>query len=372
MTRLNPIPIPFPIPTRPGSGSGSGAPAVVVLLASLMILPALADDNSAPRGFQEVVFSVSDLEAATAFYQEAAGWRVIHRGRAGAEQARFWGLAAEQTVDEVLLGNPGVASGFLRLVSFTGAGGGEIRPAAQPWDTGGIFDVNVRVLDIHTKVAQLKRLGWQFYSDPVRFEFGPFVVWEVLARGPDGIVVAMIERVEPPLEGWPNLRQMSRIFNSTQVVRDFERSREFFESTLGFKVYLEHEGASPEPGPNVFGLPHNLAAEVARHIVILSPDGGNEGSVELISFEGLPGADFSARAAPPNLGILALRFPVSDLGALQRRLASRDVAPAAGPQTVEVEPYGPVEMMAVRAPEGAWLEFYEAAADQEQTTDGKE
>ena len=40
----------------------------------------------------------------------------------------------------------------------------QIRSSAQTWDTGGIFDVNVRVLDIHAKFQQLRERGWQFSS----------------------------------------------------------------------------------------------------------------------------------------------------------------------------------------------------------------
>jgi catechol 2,3-dioxygenase-like lactoylglutathione lyase family enzyme len=312
-----------------------------------------------PEGFHEVVFSVSDLEGAARFYQDVAGWEVIHNGRAGSDLADLWRLDRDREIKEIVLANPGDDRGFLRLVAFPGADQRQIRSSAQTWDTGGIFDINVRVKDIHEKFAQLRKRGWQFYSDPIQFHFGPFVVWEVLARGPDGIVIAMVERVEPKLEGWPNLRELSHIFNSTQIVRDFDRSRAFYEETLGFQIYLEHVGPSKEAGPNVLGLPHNLAAEVTRRVVILSPDGTNSGSVELIGFDGLTGADFSEHAVPPNLGILALRFPVSDLEQFRERLVGRGAIPIAGPSPVRIEPYGTVDVMAVRAPEGAWLEFYQ-------------
>ena len=318
-----------------------------------------ADNTAMPKGFREVVFSVSDLEEASAFYQEVAGWEVVVDGLASPSLAEHWGLDEDQVVEQVLLRNPGTDRGWLRLVRFPGAVQRQMRSAAQTWDTGGIFDVNVRVLDIHEKFRELREHGWQFTSEPVRFEFGPFVVWEVLAKGPDGVVFAMIERVRPPLEGWPNLREFSNIFNSTQVVRDFDASLAFYRDALGFTVYLEHEGPSEMPGPNVLGLPHNLAAEIPRKLVILSPDGGNAGSVELIAFVGATGADFSNHAVPPNLGILALRFPVADLEGYRDRLSGHGIEPVNGPSTLTLEPYGEVEIMTIRAPEGAWLEFFQ-------------
>jgi len=312
-----------------------------------------------PSGFHEVVFSVSDLEGSARFYQEVAGWEIVYLGSGDSTLAKHWGLTEDQPIREVLLKNPGTERGFLRLVSFPGAEQKQIRSSAQTWDTGGIFDVNVRVLDIHAKFQQLRDGGWQFYSDPIQFHFGPFVVWEVLAKGPDGLVFAMVERVQPPLEGWPHLRELSNIFNSTQIVADFDRSLEFYRDKLGFKVYLEHEGPSKEAGPNVLALPHNLAAEIPRKVVILSPDGSNAGSVELIGFDGLTGADHSDLAAPPNLGILALRFPVENLESYRQHLAAHGVEPIHGPSTLTIKPYGGVEIMTIRAPEGAWLEFYQ-------------
>jgi catechol 2,3-dioxygenase-like lactoylglutathione lyase family enzyme len=337
-------------------------PVTAVVLALLILATAIgsgADDRASRQGFQEVVVSVSDLEGAAGFYREVAGWQVIHRGRAGSDLAELWELDGGQEIQEIVLANPGDDRGHLRLVSFPGADQRQIRSSAQTWDTGGIFDINVRVTDIHRKFRQFRDRGWQFYSDPIQFRFGPFVVWEVLARGPDGVVIAMVERVEPPLEGWPNLRELSCIFNSTQIVRNFDQSRAFYEEVLGFEVYLEHVGPSKTSGPNVLGLPHNLAAEVTRRVVIVSPDGGNSGSVELIAFDGLTGADFEDLAVPPNLGILALRFPMTDLREFQEQIMRRGAVPIAGPSPVRIEPYGSVEVLVVRAPEGAWLEFYQ-------------
>ncbi len=352
----------------PGGGAARGVAALNVtclaVLALVLVIPhTLADDAVMPSGFREVVFSVSDLEGAAKFYQEVAGWNIVYLGSGDTALAKHWGLAENQIIRQALLTNPGDDRGFLRLVAFPGAAQQQIRSSAQTWDTGGIFDVNVRVLDIHEKFAELRKRGWQFYSDPIQFHFGPFVVWEVLAKGPDGVVFAMVERVQPPLEGWPHLRELSQIFNSTQIVADFSTSLEFYRDKLGFQIYLEHEGPSKEAGPNVLALPHNLATEIPRKVVILSPDGGNSGSVELIGFDGITGADHSGLAEAPNLGILALRFPVADLAAYQKRLAENGVEPVNGPSTLTIEPYGEVEIMTIRAPEGAWLEFYQPPED---------
>ena len=109
----------------------------------------------------------------------------------------------------MLIGNPGTERGYLRVVGLDGVESELIRPAPHSWDTGGIFDVNVRVWEIEDRLEELRRQGWDAHSEVVRFTFGPFVVKEVLARGPDGVTIAMIERLEPPLEGWPHLKRLS-------------------------------------------------------------------------------------------------------------------------------------------------------------------
>lgn len=339
------------------------APLAAFCLSAVFSPTSIAADPTAhpfiSGGYQEAVFSVSDLAEQTAFYQDVAGWQILHKGSVSPTLMSAYALPPNVSGSEVVLGNPGAERGFLRLVQFHGADQQQIRSNAQSWDTGGFFDVNSRVADMQTKFAQFQALGWQAASDPVQFSFGPFVVKEWLTRGPDGIVLALIERVQPPLEGWPHMRQLSRLFNATQVVADAEEARRFYVDKLGFDVYLEHTAASEQPEQNVLGLPHNVAADVARIVYILHPQGTNEGSIEILAFDGADGSDFSARARPPNLGILTLRFPLSDMQGFAKHVAAEGIDVAVAPMRTELTPYGEVWLMAIRGPGGVWLEFFQ-------------
>lgn len=315
-------------------------------------------ESPVSAGYQEVVFSVSSIERYQSFFEEVAGWTVLSESAVDSVHLQAWGLDSETSAIQVVLGNPGTERGFVRLIRFLGAEQQQIRSNAQSWDTGGWFDVNSRVLSMDRKFEQFQARDWQAGSDPVQFSFGPFVVKEWLARGPDGIVIAMIERVTPTLEDWPNLREMSRFFNATQIVPDIEEAREFYMDKLGFRSYLEHHAASKEAGPNVLGMPHNLATEVPRIVSIVHPQGSNEGSVELLQFDGMSGRDWSDRAAPPNLGILMLRFPVHDMDAFHQHAVREKLDIVASPVTVAMPPYGDVRAMTVRGPGGAWIEFF--------------
>ncbi len=336
----------------------------LLLLLAGIVLPFCVSAEDAPHplisgGYQEAVLNVSDIESHIRFYESVAGWEVIHRGDVERALIDAYALPADVTATEAVLANPGTDRGFIRLVDFTGLKQVQMRSSAQPWDPGGWFDVNTRVADMDAKFRQFQANDWQAVSDPVEFSFGPFVVEEWLARGPDGIVIAMIERKQPPLEGWPHLRDLSRLFNATQVVSDVPAAQAFYAEKLGFRVYLEHSGPSPEPGPNVLGLPNNLSAEISRDVVILHPNGINDGSIELLSFEGLTGTDFAERSVPGNLGIFTLRFPVSDMDKFHDHVREQQIDIALSPTRASLLPYGTGRIMAVRGPGNVWLEFYE-------------
>ena len=91
------------------------------------------------------------------------------------------------------------------------------------------------------------------------------------------------------------------------------------------------------------------------------PTPGETGRVEFIDFVGLEGRDYGPRALPPNLGILALRFPVADIAAAARDLAARGW-PLTFPVTrTAIAPYGTVDILTVRTPDGAMIELFAPA-----------
>ena len=311
------------------------------------------------NGWREVVASVSDLDQHIRFFKEIAGWTASDAEPVAEELLLAWNLNPQDApAKQILVSNPGTSTGFIRLIQLNRSLK-QIRPNSQPWDTGGLYDINFRVSDMWSSFDEMQRLGWRGPSDPVKFNFGPFEVIEWISDGPDGVSFAMIERLSPPLTGWPNLRRFSRTFNSTQIVKDMEPAKHFYMNILGFKSYLEHRGTSSGDGKNVLGLPLSVAKTISRDVLILHPKGLNEGSVELLSFEGLEGRDLSKNANAPNLGLLSLRFPVSGLKNLHKHLIAHDVPIVVDPIETNLQPYGPCILFTVAAPDGAWLTFFE-------------
>jgi len=330
----------------------------IILLACLLLTSWSASADDPPfkiGGWDEVLVSVRDIDAHHRFFKDVALWELIDSGDVSRAELNAWQLPKSATAEFRVFRNPGAESGSIRLLKFNGVEQGYVRPDSQSWDTGGIFDINVRVKDLEDAANKVRALGWQARAPITQFSFGKFVVKEWIVRSPSGLAFAMIQRIEPKLEGWPNIKSLSRTFNSTQVVRDMDTSLAFYENILGFKRYLEHKGASKEAGPNVLGLPHNIATQASRTVYILHPDGVNEGSVELLSFDGAQGRDLSEFAKMPNLGIVALRFKVLGLEALDGHLKDKSVQ-----YVHELQSYTDRRALMVRAPEGAWHEFYEA------------
>lgn len=315
-------------------------------------------------GWREAVFVVADLDAWIGTLETVGGWEVRWRGAAPDALSDFWGLDRDEIGDiqSVLMGNIGAETGFIRLMHIENGPRVPLRADTQPWDTGGIFNTNVRAADIAATRDALLSRGWSAVEEPYRFTFGPFDVEEWIPRGPDGVRMAFIQRYAPVLEGWDDLRSWSRSFNSTQIVADMERARAFYEGVLGFEVYLDVVGESDGPSRNVFGLPSNLIPQVRRKVVILHPQGGNEGSIELLQFENAQGRDLSDRIEIGRPGINTLRFPVRDAAAFAARVQARGTALEAPMTRMTLAPYGTVEIFAVRAPDGARLEFFQAVA----------
>ncbi len=308
--------------------------------------------------YREAVISTNNLHTWRDFFIRIAGWELRYDGVVDPSVLGLWQLPAGATADECLFGAPNTKSCFVRVVQINGVPQEVIRPNDQIWDTGGIFDLDFRVKDIDAIADHMLAAGWCAQSDPVTFAFGPFTVKEWIPRGPDGVRLAFIQRVDPPLEEWPEGHICGPAFSSSQIVRDMKAARRFYEDVLGMGVYIEHVGPSTEDGPNVFALPYNVAKDVTQDIVIVSPTKQNMGSVELLQLHGAEGRDFSARAHAPNRGLLSLKFPVTDWQAFLAHIDRQKITPIAGPQTIHFAPYGDVPSLILRAPEGAWLEFY--------------
>jgi len=237
----------------------------------------------------------------------------------------------------------------------------QIRSSGMPWDTGGIFDLYHYVNDVDNVFERLSARGWQAYNDPVGYVLGPFDMREVIMRGPDGEVLVLMQRNAPPYDkaafaagdgfGWP--------FNSALKTTDFEAHKKLFAEQLGWKEHLGGEAVSEPPGENPSGLPWNLAQTEPRvFAAYANHETDRNGSIQSIYLAGMTGKDFSARAKAPNRGLLALRVPVPDLDQFATDFQSRGGEISVPATTLSLEPYGGVKILAIKASNGARIDFF--------------
>ena len=317
-------------------------------------------DLASIRGVQEMVVSVKDLERTAALYQEVAGWEVIYSGAADEVQVEFWGLSRSIPVQQVVLGNPGSRTGFLRLVNFAGVEQQRIRSSARPFDTGAIFNINSLVKDMAATFEVLRDRGFQGFSDPNYYDIFGKRYGGAMLRGHDGVVINLLERVNDSYQDQPPFEVMSNVNNATQVVADYELAHDFFNKKLGWGIRWEASPKWGEDGANNMSLPNSLLTAGAVKERAASFDMDPElagGTIEIFNFDGIKGIDYADRAQPPNLGVLMYVIHVAGLCDYLGEIAGRGVEPLRGPARFRLAPYGPVMGAVIRAPDGAWLQF---------------
>lgn len=313
------------------------------------------------RGWLEAIVSVSDAAAMRQFATEVAGWRQWHTGAVGSRQLEFYSArpSRNKAPREWLIADATASPGYLRLLQFNDSRAVAIRSGANPWDTGGILSLMTRSNQTPEVYRRAQRLGWNAFNDPSELflpESGVRLT-NVILRGPDAISISVYERLTPRMPADSDLEQLRRPFNSMQSVRDIETARRFYAEVLGFEIVNTGNFVNPIRAPNNFGTPANLVVASPLPFAILGPSKDGPTQIELIQMPGVEGRDLAQRAVPPNLGLLGLRFPVSDLGKILARLESHRWPIARRPSRLSIAPWGEVEILAVQAPDGAWLEF---------------
>ena len=343
-----------------------------LLLAVITPLCAQAQQEAQPKVasitqnvWQEAVVSVTDIDRTARFFIEIGGYESKFRGPLDSSEIAAWGLPAGATGEALLLGPAGQNSirdgGLIRLIRFDNAGKKEpTRPGSRAWDTGCFFSLMVRMKDMASVYDDAIAMGWWTETPITYLEFGDSKLNVMVFQGPDGVQVQSYERLAPPLPpGIPEFERFTRPFNIMQMVRDRDVAYDFFTQVLGFDTFAKTEPYVDEkPAFMPLGIPKNLTTSVPYRAGIVYPVAGEFGRMEMIEIDGLDGHDYADRCHAPNLGILAVRYPVDDAVAasalVQQRGASLDVPL----QTVTVQPYGELQLFSVKAPDGANVQFY--------------
>ncbi len=308
--------------------------------------------------WQEAVVSVSDLDRWTAALDHLFGWKIAARGVIDRRMLDAWRLPAAAGGDEVVLVNPDDPPRRVRLMRFTGVPQVQIRSSGKGWDTGGVFSLLAYARDVDATFASAQALGWSAYNDPVDMHFGGRVLRNVVLRAWDGVNFGLYRPTVPPPPD-PPYAKAGMAFNGQQMVRDIGPARTFYRDILGWTAWFD---GVTRLACNNFGMPENFAGRLPKNVIIAAggkdaAGGWDYGQVELVQWDGFTGRDFAERAVPPNLGILALRIPVSDVRAHAAIIEKRGGKVFTPPARVSLAGHGDVTVFGTRSPDGAMIEF---------------
>jgi len=334
---------------------GRGLPKL--LAAAFALFAAAAAAAQPVQGWTEAVVSVAEFEPTERFFTRLGRWRLVAKGNVARAELDYWRLPAAASGSFRRICPPEAMVGCIRLVRFRGVSQQPVRPAARAWDTGGIFSLMVRSDDVEALYRDALALGWWAESPPIRFRFGTSDLKNAVLTGPHGINVAVYERVSPPFTAFP-VGRISQAFNSMRMVKHQPTSKAFYEK-LGFSAIFDADYEPLEPTWSNFSIPRNFTPIIRRKAAAMQPHKGEWGRVEVMQIVGFEGRDHKGNAGPPNLGILSVRYPVSDLAAYRAKLESRQVSIPFAADDVRVEGLGRTNILAVRDPDGSLTEFYE-------------
>ncbi|MEM9839258.1 MAG: hypothetical protein AAF830_08895 [Pseudomonadota bacterium] len=305
--------------------------------------------------------SVSDLDRTARFFTEIGGYETVYRGRLHKSELSSLDLPKGASAEALVLRAPGAEHGLVRLIRFDNAGRKvPTRPGARAWDTGCFWSLMVRVKNIQSVYDDAIAMGWWTETPIAYLEFGPSKLNVVVFKGPDGLQVQGYERLTTPLpEGFTPFERISQPFNIMQMTRDREAARNLMEDVLGFdRFWYGDPYTDKEPTLMPLGIPRNLTTSVPYMAGIFYPEPSEYGRMEYIEIDGLDGADYADRCQAPNLGWLSVTYPVDDAALAASTIEARGY-PILRQTQERRAPFGRVAVTAIKAPDGAVIEFVE-------------
>lgn len=336
-----------------------------ILLATAVLSVAHAGPDTAPvtqSPWQEVAISVTNLERSAKFFQKIGNYEEKWRGPVDASEIAAWGLGSKATGEALLLGPENRDEGLVRLLRFDNAGSKQpTRPGSRSWDTGCYFSVMVRMKGMQAIYDDAIAMGWWTETPIVKLQFRDSHLNVAVFQGPDGVQVQGYERLSLPIPAaFPEFERMSGAFNMMQMVRDRDVSYAFYTEVLGFDTFYKGKPyVSPEPVFMPLGIPKNLTTSVRYRAGIVYPVAAEIGRMETIEMMDLEGRDYADRCDAPNLGILAVRFPVDDIQSAATIIEQRGWTLTSPLRTVLIEPYGTVVSFTIKTPDGANIHLFE-------------
>lgn len=306
------------------------------------------------KGFTDVVITTAHVEALSGFFS-ALGWE-CREEKLSADEAAFWSLDTPPSHGARLR----LPSGTCTVTLIPAPAETPLaRPMTLPVTApGGLFDLNMRTSDSDWSRQFLIDHGWQVLVEPVAWQFGDVLTKEGLFIQDDGVVLAVMERLQPPLDHVV-FDRMSDIFNATQMVTSCENTSRFL-AALGFQVFIDHLGPLPGEGANVLQLEHIPEEQGGIRLLLLHPDAIMDGSIELIETLQTTQPPIDPPAAGAR-GLTALGIPHPEVEVLFASLSASEWVDQIEQPLAERALWGreAVPSFSLRAPDGGRLDLYQ-------------
>jgi predicted enzyme related to lactoylglutathione lyase len=224
----------------------------------------------------------------------------------------------------------------------------------------------IRVKNMQSIYDDAIRLGWWTETPITALKFGESDLRVVIYRGPDGVQVQTYDRLSPPLpETIPDFERMTAPFNMMQMVADRDVAYDFFTQVLGFDTFYKGKPYTAKtPTPTPIGIPLSLTTSIPYRAGIVYPVEGEFGRMEMIEVMGIDGFDYADQCDAPNLGILAVRYPVADIERAKSQVLARGGAITRDIATASLGGVGTVELFSLKTPDGAIMQFFSDPAAQ--------
>lgn len=254
-----------------------------------------------------VTVGVADLELALDLWCGTFGMEVVGR-RDGADPAlaALWDLQSDAIRAQALIRTPGAVAGWLHLVQFNHPAA-PARAGAGPMDLGP-KNLDVYCDDIHARIGELQAAGWPFRSRVIEYKVGDIVASEVQMPGPDDTNIVFVEVAGQTMP--VSAAGYCGITSFVVIVADLEVEAAFYKELFGFEELLRHRITGAEIEEIV-----NLPSMTGVQMLVLGREHERFGRVELIQYDGAPGADRFGLACAPALGSLHCAFRVASVDA---------------------------------------------------------
>ncbi len=308
----------------------------------------------------EIVIITADLKQMIDLFCHYGGWTHLFTRKTPKSVLISWGIPEKITAKEALIQFMDIEFGRIRFVEIKDIPQKIMRPASKLWDTGGIYDIDIRTHDIHAVFDEMINRNWSAAAVPMPLPITAFEIDECVLTNADSMTIALAKRYSPPLDLPHGKNLASHIYLSAMTVKNLAIGTDFFVNKLGFQLVNDNLKVKfPSNSSNNFGVPHSFSDKFEIALSIYSPDGTRDTMVECIETVGLLGNDYSAKCEAPNRGILCYRIEVENIEEYLYFVKSNGVSEKI-PLNIQLwHGMGQVKTFTVCSPDGAWVMFFE-------------